>query len=131
MNHEHCHHPSFPSPSLAPFPQLAMASTTTPLPAYEEPMPAGPQRGSGSIGPFFAVMSVILVLTVLSCIFGRTCAARAAEPDASYDCMRWRQQRWGRCMSHRNVVREAKAAVAAESNGTKVEGESPMILPMP
>ncbi|CAL9100747.1 unnamed protein product [Musa textilis] len=93
-----------------------MASTTmTPVPDYRGQALAPSGHRSGSLGPFFAVISAIVILTVFSCVFGRVCASRVVGPDASYDCVGWTRRRWSWCTWRRSIVSEAKAAVAAES----------------
>lgn len=37
-------------------------------------------HSSGSIGPFFAVISVLTVLAIISCILGRICRGRRLTP---------------------------------------------------
>lgn len=68
-----------------------MATTSTPMPDQQQ-QPIGntlannPETvprsswhsSSGSIGPFFAVISVLAVLAVLSCVFGRIYSRRRA-----------------------------------------------------
>ncbi|XP_074580633.1 uncharacterized protein LOC141837062 [Curcuma longa] len=89
------------------------SSSTTPVPEFQVQGPPGPGaagRRPGSLGPFFAVMSVLLILTAFSCVFGRVCASKAEAPDASYDCFGWtRRRRWRRSF----VAGEAKAPPAA------------------
>jgi hypothetical protein len=71
-------------------------TTTVPLPDYQVsgagsaaiPRQHGAASGSGSVGAFFGVLAAVLVLTVLSCVFGRVCAAHAEGPDEWYDCTR-------------------------------------------
>ncbi|OEL32112.1 hypothetical protein BAE44_0006868 [Dichanthelium oligosanthes] len=67
-------------------------TTTIPLPSYQvSGAGAAPRHGASagsSIGAFFGVLAAVLVLTVLSCVFGRVCAAQAEGPDESYDCTR-------------------------------------------
>ncbi|KAG8072072.1 hypothetical protein GUJ93_ZPchr0006g41834 [Zizania palustris] len=47
-----------------------------------------------SLGTFFAVLAAVLVLTLMSCVFGRVCARHAAAgPDELYDCGRL-ARRW-------------------------------------
>ncbi|KAG8089536.1 hypothetical protein GUJ93_ZPchr0011g28770 [Zizania palustris] len=42
-----------------------------------------------SLGMFFAVLAAVLVLTLMSCVFGRVCTRHAADgPDELYDCGR-------------------------------------------
>lgn len=38
------------------------------------------RHSSGSIGPFFGVISVLAVLAILSCVLGRICSRRAMAP---------------------------------------------------
>jgi hypothetical protein len=72
------------------------ATTVTPLlpPGYGyQGSAAGagatmPPQSHGSIGTFFAVLAAVLVLTLLSCVFGRVCAGHAEGPDERYDCVK-------------------------------------------
>ncbi|KAJ6845436.1 uncharacterized protein M6B38_286935 [Iris pallida] len=92
-------------------------SPTTSLPDGQQLVPASTRHGSsssGSIGPFFAVMSVIIVLSALSCIFGRYCASWSQGPDARYDCLGWARRRCGgggRCALGCCMGREVTSAV--------------------
>jgi hypothetical protein len=53
------------------------------------------EEGEGSIGTFFAVLAAVLVLTAVSCVFGRVCRRQAEGPDEMYDCTRLsRRWRW-------------------------------------
>ncbi|KAF0934925.1 hypothetical protein E2562_028918 [Oryza meyeriana var. granulata] len=98
--------------SMPPPPPPAMV--TSPLqPDYQGSFAAPEQShggsGSSSIGTFFAVLAAVLVLTLLSCIFGRVCARHADGPDERYDCARLARRWccWG--PPRRRVVRrEAK-----------------------
>lgn len=94
-------------------------SPTTSLPDGQQLVPVSTRHGSsgsGSIGPFFAVMSVIIILSALSCIFGRYCASWSEGPDAWYDCLGWARRRWGggggRCALGCCMGREVTSAVA-------------------
>ncbi|KAJ9560167.1 hypothetical protein OSB04_005327 [Centaurea solstitialis] len=82
-----------------------MATTlSTPLPQEQEPMVQDGQvvQSSGSIGPFFAVMSVMMVVAILSCVVGRIYSRRVAEAPLDTvlkrrDCFGWlkgRLWRW-------------------------------------
>ncbi|KAL6006941.1 hypothetical protein ACLOJK_032437 [Asimina triloba] len=82
------------------------AMWTTPLPnqgqqplAYPEAAASGNHHSSGSVGPFFAVLSVITILAVLSCLMGRVCAARLEGVDSRYDCLAWVRRRCRRCIA--------------------------------
>ncbi|KAJ1280667.1 hypothetical protein BS78_04G250200 [Paspalum vaginatum] len=99
------------------------ASTATPtMPAMVTPVPgygyqgsaAGaeppPHSSSGSIGTFFGVLAAVLLLTLLSCVFGRVCAGRAEGPDERFDCSRLARRWCGWRAPRRTAVkREAKA----------------------
>ncbi|RCV21540.1 hypothetical protein SETIT_4G147400v2 [Setaria italica] len=81
-------------------PTTPTTATTMPLPSYQVSGAGGVPRhaasAGSSIGAFFGVLAAVLVLTVLSCVFGRVCAAQAEGPDESYDCSRlarWRRRR--------------------------------------
>ncbi|KAL5207106.1 hypothetical protein ABZP36_031541 [Zizania latifolia] len=102
--------PSMPPPT----------TVTAPLqPDYQGSVAAGAgagavaaQHGSGSsIATFFAVLAAVLVLTLLSCVFGRVCGRHADGPDERYDCgtlaRRWCC--WGR-PPRRVVRREVKSS---------------------
>ncbi|KAI3684971.1 hypothetical protein L6452_34201 [Arctium lappa] len=57
-------------------------SLSTPLPQEQEPMVQDGRQAvqsSGSIGPFFAVMLVMMVIVILSCVVGRIYSRQAAE----------------------------------------------------
>ena len=95
-----------------------MPATVTPLPGYGyQGSAAGAGAGaeplhssSGSIGTFFGVLVAVLVLTLLSCVFGRVCAAQADGPDERYDCTRLARRWCGwRAPRRAAVKREAKA----------------------
>ncbi|CAN6216930.1 unnamed protein product [Urochloa humidicola] len=101
----------------------AVAMTTMPMPSYQVSGAgsAAPRHGAAagsSIGAFFGVLAAVLMLTVLSCVFGRVCAAQAEGPDESYDCTRlacWRRRR-GHAPRRRppTPATEAKQQPAAE-----------------
>ncbi|CAO2040987.1 unnamed protein product [Urochloa humidicola] len=110
-------------------------ATVTPLPGYggyqgsaagavTEPL----HSSSGSIGTFFGVFAAVLVLTLLSCVFGRVCAAQAEGPDELYDCTRLARRwcGWRRPPRRAVVKREAKAPPPPV-----VEVEVPAALPPP
>lgn len=106
-------------------------TTVTPLqPDYQGSAATGAGVGAvsqhssgGSIGTFFAVLAAVLVLTLLSCIFGRVCAGQAEGPDERYDCTRL-ARRWCWWGAPRRIVRrEAKPSPPVE--------EVPAALPPP
>lgn len=56
---------------------------------------------SGSIGPFFAVISVLAVLAILSCILGRICSRRSSRPLENINnrgLFGWVKRKWGKCI---------------------------------
>ncbi|CAF2199573.1 hypothetical protein BRARA_G03212 [Brassica rapa] len=74
--------------------------------------PNGPNHySSGSIGPFFAVISVLVVLAVLSCFLGRICARRRRQRSGvvaevnplemikSRGPLGWLRRKWTRCLT--------------------------------
>jgi hypothetical protein len=71
-----------------------------------------PPRSHGSIGTFFAVLAAILMLTLLSCIFGRVCAGHAEGPDERYDCVRLASRWCG--PRRRSAKREPKPSPPVE-----------------
>ncbi|CAM0912119.1 unnamed protein product [Alopecurus aequalis] len=98
--------------------------TAMPLPDYQVSGAAThPRRVSGSVGPFLGVLAVVLVLTALSCFFGRVCAAHAQGPDERYDCTRLTGRR--RCWWWRAPRRPVRPAEAEE------ETKEPAALPLP
>ncbi|KAG9152443.1 hypothetical protein Leryth_015840 [Lithospermum erythrorhizon] len=66
---------------------------------------------SGSMGPFFAVMSVLMILSVISCIIPRFCKGRKV-PTSSVSsplnkimdrgCLGWIRGKWFRCIDDHN-----------------------------
>ncbi|PKA53863.1 hypothetical protein AXF42_Ash011343 [Apostasia shenzhenica] len=95
---------------------MASSSTppATPLPVYQAP--ANSYHSSGSIGPFFAVISVIVVLAALSCVFGRVCASETTEsPDSSYSCLEWMK-------SHHRKKRSFRCHMAAKTGANAHDG---------
>lgn len=63
-------------------------------------------QSSGSIGPFFAVITVLTVLAVLSCYLGRMWNRRAPTPLESIKgrgCFGWVKRRCGRFIACRDV----------------------------
>lgn len=112
------------------------AATTMPAPDADQGFGAtGPHRSSGSVAPFFGVLAMIMVLTVVSCIIGRACRSQVEGPDARYDCTKcgWPGSRWarGRLRGGSGVVREAKAAVAAAESESKEGKQLALELPQP
>ncbi|CAN6178169.1 unnamed protein product [Urochloa humidicola] len=97
-------------------------TTTMPMPSYQVSGAgaAAPRHGAAarsSIGAFFGVLAAVLVLTVLSCVFGRVCAAQSEGPDESYDCTRlacWRRRRRAPRRRPPPPATEAKQQPAAE-----------------
>jgi hypothetical protein len=79
--------------AVMPATPMMPTTTTVPLPDYQvsgagAAVPRQHGGASGSVGAFFGVLAAVLVLTVLSCVFGRVCAAHAEGPDEWYDCTR-------------------------------------------
>ncbi|KAK3227042.1 hypothetical protein Dsin_006904 [Dipteronia sinensis] len=64
---------------------------------------SGGSSSTGSIGPFFAVISVLTVLAIISCMLGRYCRRGAVEtPLDSINgggCLGRVKQRWHRYMA--------------------------------
>ncbi|XP_060206519.1 uncharacterized protein LOC132634260 [Lycium barbarum] len=60
---------------------------------YPEAVPNNAWHSSGSIGPFFAVISVLFVLAILSCIVGRYCIKR--KPATPLDSIKKRDCGFG------------------------------------
>ncbi|XP_068638547.1 uncharacterized protein [Aristolochia californica] len=53
---------------------------------YQQASSNGYYHASGSVGPFFAVFSVVMVLAAISCVIGRVYAGRLENTDGNYDC---------------------------------------------
>ncbi|KAL5818051.1 hypothetical protein ACOSQ3_026429 [Xanthoceras sorbifolium] len=94
-----------------------MASTSL-LPNQQQPVegevepnsqgvPTAGSSSSGSIGPFFAVISVLTVLAIISCVLGRYCrrggvgvvAETPLDSIKGGGCLGWVKRRWRRCMA--------------------------------
>uniref|UniRef100_A0A0A8XU96 Uncharacterized protein n=1 Tax=Arundo donax TaxID=35708 RepID=A0A0A8XU96_ARUDO len=95
-------------------PATPMTTTTVPLPTYpvSGAGAAVPRHGSGagSVGAFFGVLAAVLVLTVLSCVFGRVCVVQAEGPDEWYDCTGPAHRRcWRRRRAPRRPVQAQEA----------------------
>lgn len=112
-----------------------MASTASLLPQQQQqPVEANSGassnnvagKSSGSIGPFFAVMSVLTVLAIISCVLGRICTRDRDEGRSSStstggsssekfkfrdQCFRWLKRRSRR---RRSVVNLGQAEVGAK-----------------
>lgn len=109
-----------------------MAATTAPsLPGYEVSGAAAAAtrlHGSpGSVGAFLAVLAAVVAVTVLSCVVGQACAARAEGPDERYDCAglagrRWWLRRWRR---------EPRRPVRPAAEEEEVEVKQPAASPVP
>ncbi|GJN22004.1 hypothetical protein PR202_gb09530 [Eleusine coracana subsp. coracana] len=78
-------------------------------------MPPQSHSSGGSIGTFFAVLAAVLVLTLLSCFFGRVCARHAEGPDEKYDCVRLASRWCGRRAPRRSAKRDAKPPPVVEA----------------
>ncbi|GAB4824942.1 hypothetical protein Ancab_007814 [Ancistrocladus abbreviatus] len=81
----------------------------------------GAWNKSGSIGPFLAVMSVLIVLAIVSCVVGRICVGRPAartplESIKSKDHFGWLRHRLWKCKAGRDVEMGG-GKVAAASGG--------------
>lgn len=102
--------------------------------------PNGPNHySSGSIGPFFAVISVLVVLAVLSCFLGRICARRrqrtvlVAEANPlemikSGGVLGWLRRKWRRCLAG-DVEAGAKVADCAAKETPKDSDQTRLEAP--
>uniref|UniRef100_A0ACD5YS24 Uncharacterized protein n=1 Tax=Avena sativa TaxID=4498 RepID=A0ACD5YS24_AVESA len=93
-----------PPPPWMPSPATFLAPPALPAGYYQgsaagDASPVPRDHDGGSIGTFFAVLAAVLVLTAVSCVFGRVCRRQAEGPDEMYDCTRlsrrWRWRWWG------------------------------------
>nr|AAM63003.1 unknown [Arabidopsis thaliana] len=84
---------------------------------------------SSSIGPFFAVISVLIILAVLSCFLGRFCArsrqrtglvaeVKPLEMIKSGGLLGWLRRKWRRCLAG-DVEAGAKVADCASKETPK------------
>ncbi|KAG9450025.1 hypothetical protein H6P81_009990 [Aristolochia fimbriata] len=60
---------------------------------YQQASSNGYYHASGSVGPFFAMFSVVMVLAAISCLIGRVYSRRLESTDTNYDCS---SCHWGR-----------------------------------
>nr|GMC73837.1 transmembrane protein [Ipomoea batatas]GME15775.1 transmembrane protein [Ipomoea batatas]GME19404.1 transmembrane protein [Ipomoea batatas] len=82
-------------------------ASATPLPDEQQVVPSSTSQdwhSSGSIRPFFAVISVLTLLAILSCVLGRICRNRRRQLSSStpppLDCVKqkgchgWMRRWW-------------------------------------
>ncbi|CAM0944594.1 unnamed protein product [Alopecurus aequalis] len=87
--------PWMPSPTTFVAPPALPAGYYQGSAAGNAPVPRGHDGSDGgSIGTFFAILAAVLVLTAVSCIFGRVCRRQAEGPDEIYDCTRLSSRSW-------------------------------------
>ncbi|GMH31585.1 hypothetical protein Nepgr_033429 [Nepenthes gracilis] len=76
-------------------------------------------KNSGSIGPFFAVISVLTLLSVISCVIGRRCVGVPVETPLERIKARghfgWLRRWFSLCMTHDSGVEAGGRKVAAAS----------------
>ncbi|XBH63961.1 hypothetical protein VPH35_117825 [Triticum aestivum] len=118
---------TFAAPPPPWMPSPAMFFTPPALPGYYQGSAAGavpgePREGGGSIGTFFGVLAAVLVLTAVSCVFGRVCRAQAEGADEVYDCARL-SRRWRWWSAPPRIVRRGAKPPPVE--------EVPAALPLP
>ncbi|KAK4350405.1 hypothetical protein RND71_029718 [Anisodus tanguticus] len=95
-------------------PQQQQQQQPQQLVLYPEAVPNSVWHSSGSIGPFFAVISVLTVLAILSCIVGRYCTNR--KPATPLDSIKQRDcgfgwvkgKLWWRCTNCCDSSNEVK-----------------------
>ncbi|KAF8407925.1 hypothetical protein HHK36_007065 [Tetracentron sinense] len=109
------------------------AMATTPLPEQQEPaiypedVSSSAWHNSGSIGPFFAVISVLTVLAVLSCLLGRVCGKQAVDPLENIrheGCLGWVRRKWSRYIAGDAEMR-VEVVAAKEGNGKAQDSDPP------
>ncbi|XP_037458826.1 uncharacterized protein LOC119329834 [Triticum dicoccoides] len=110
--------PPTPPPYLCA--AMATAPPAIPLPDYQVSGAAAAHQ-RGSVGPFVGVLAAVLLLTAMSCFFGRVCAAHAQGPDEWYDCARLAGRR--RCWWWRAPRRPVRPA--------EEEAKPPRAMPLP
>ncbi|KAK8686265.1 hypothetical protein V6N13_125292 [Hibiscus sabdariffa] len=93
---------------------------------------------SGSIGPFFAVISVLTFLAVLSCIVGRICIRRRASMTGAVavtpldtikhgGLLGWLKLKCGRCMAGEVVEVGAKVMSFGDDKSNDIHPHSPPV----
>lgn len=120
--------------------QLTTMATATPLPDEQQPqqvlVPSTSQDGggnwhsSGSIAPFFAVISVLTVLAILSCVVGRICRNRRRQLPSTtppLDCVKQRgcrawMRRWWLVDGGNEVVPGGDKAAGQDEGKAHQEG---------
>ncbi|KAJ0048988.1 hypothetical protein Pint_16381 [Pistacia integerrima] len=108
-----------------------MASTASLLPQQQQPVAVNSGasssnvagNSSGSIGPFFAAVSVLTILAIISCVLGRICTRDRHSSNTSNstmspleifknrDCFGWLKRRSGH---HRSIVNLGHVEVGAK-----------------
>lgn len=86
---------------------------------------------SGSVGPFFAVMSILTVLAIISCVLGRICSRRRGRiiVESPLDsikgrgCLGWLKRRCRRCMDG-EVEAGAKVMACSEDRNNDVNNKA-------
>ncbi|KAA8541142.1 hypothetical protein F0562_025112 [Nyssa sinensis] len=112
-----------------------MATTTASLPQQQQPEEVVPNpeavsssgyHSSGSIGPFFAVISVLTVLSILSCVLGRICTRQAATPLESIKnrgFFGWVKRKCSQCVAGGDEVLGVKAVVVEKDSSNKAQDD--------
>ncbi|XP_042500231.1 uncharacterized protein LOC122078344 [Macadamia integrifolia] len=88
-------------------------------------------HNSGSVGPFFAVISIITVLAVISCILGRVCGGREVHPLENIrhrGCLGW-LRRCRRCMGGGVVEVGARVVGCGGNSNGKAQIAEPSLPP--
>lgn len=91
------------SPSLPEQQQPGETLMSNPEAASTSSSSSSAWHSSGSLGPFFAVMSVLTVIAIISCVLGKRCTKRAASPTeismGDTDWFGWVKRKCRRCIS--------------------------------
>ncbi|XP_071901861.1 uncharacterized protein [Coffea arabica] len=108
------------TPSLTPDQEQLQPQESVPNPVSVSATTSA-WHSSGSIGPFFAVISVLTVLAVISCFAGRICKGRSVTPPENIQhgggCLGWLRRKWCACA---NNDAEVLGNTAAESNDVRL-----------
>ncbi|XP_040997216.1 uncharacterized protein LOC121243202 [Juglans microcarpa x Juglans regia] len=122
------------SASLPEQQQPAGETLMTPEVASSSSSSSSAWHSSGSLGPFFVVMSVLTVLAIISCLLGKRCTKRAASPMESIgdrDFFGWVKRKCRpRCISGDVEIGAKIMGFGKEKNGVNVKDGENQLPPL-
>ncbi|CAN8284428.1 unnamed protein product [Cochlearia groenlandica] len=69
------------------------------MPLYSQRPPPPPSSGhSSSVGPFIAVLIIVIFLCILATVIGRLCSGKTIMGYGDYDMERWAETRCSSCI---------------------------------